>query len=131
MYGTFIRQVRQSRGLSQQALADVVGIDQPNLSAYENDRQLPSSDMLNKILVGCGYLLTAVAGDEHIVCDLPRAGWFDDNFNEQLSHGNAEPDMSPVPASPPTEFASDLERAAHIEQVLALADALRESKAIA
>jgi transcriptional regulator with XRE-family HTH domain len=128
VYGAFIRRVRRSRGLSQQALADIVGIDQPNLSAYENDRQLPSADVLNKILVGCGYLLIACAGGERIVCDLPRAGWFDDE--EQLSQVVPEPAEPPVPESPPTVFASDLDRAAHIEQVLALSDALRASKAI-
>jgi transcriptional regulator with XRE-family HTH domain len=125
VYGTFIRQVRRSRGLSQQALAEIVGIGQPNLSAYENDRQLPSVDVLNKILVGCGYLLTALAGPERIVCDLPHVGWFDDE--EHVSQGDPE---TVQPSTAPTVFSSDAERAALIEQVLALSDALRESKTI-
>src|ERR1700737_2864293 len=91
MYGAFIKQVRVSRGLTQVELARTVGIEQPNLSAYENDRQMPSADVLNRILVGCGYLLEATAGGRRIVCSLPRAPWFADE------HLRSEPGARTAP----------------------------------
>lgn len=78
VYGDFLRSVRRSRGLSQADLARTSGISQPNLSAYENDRRTPTVDVLNRILVSCGYQLAAVAGTERVVCPLPTGGWFPD-----------------------------------------------------
>ncbi|HEY5244239.1 MAG TPA: helix-turn-helix transcriptional regulator [Acidimicrobiales bacterium] len=91
MYGAFLRQVRQSRGLSQAQLGEIAGIKQANVSAYENDRRLPSIDIVNRILVGCGYLLAA--GD--ITCPLPKVGWFPDDDLPP-----AEPDDPPESGDP-------------------------------
>ncbi len=74
MYGTFLRQVRISRNLTQAQLAEVVGISQPNLSAYENDRRSPSLEAANRIIVACGYKLVAEAGSRQVACPLPRVG---------------------------------------------------------
>lgn len=79
MYGAYLRQIRTSRGMSQRTLAEIAGISQPNLSAYENDRRTPTLDVFNRILVACGYLLVADAGpDRRITFPLPKAGWFPD-----------------------------------------------------
>ena len=78
MVGAFLCAVRNSRGLSQQALAEISGISQPNISAIERDRRRPSADTLNRLVVSCGYQLAAVAGDQVVACPLPRAGWFPD-----------------------------------------------------
>lgn len=78
MIGSFIREIRRSRRMSQRQLAEVSGVDQPNLSAYENGRRVPTADTLNRLVVSCGYRLAAVAGDEAIRCDLPQVGWFPD-----------------------------------------------------
>ncbi len=75
MYGAFLRSVRESRGLTQLELGEITGITQSNLSAYENDRQIPSIDIVNTIVVGCGYSLKAVAGDAFIDVPLARGGW--------------------------------------------------------
>jgi transcriptional regulator with XRE-family HTH domain len=91
MYGAFLRQVRESRRLSQTQLGQIVGIEQANISAYENDRRLPSIDVVNRILAGCGYVLAG--GD--ITCPLPKMGWFPD---EDLPP--AEPDDPPESADP-------------------------------
>jgi transcriptional regulator with XRE-family HTH domain len=125
MYGKFIRSVRTSRGLSQSQLARIVGINQPNLSAYENDRQVPSADMLNKIVVACGYLLEAVAGQRRIVGPLPRAGWFqDDDYR-----GNETEPSTVNPTPEPGATTSNPEaQARRLEQVLAISDAMREAK---
>ena len=127
MYGTFIRQARTSRGLTQVELAKTVGIEQPNLSAYENDRQMPSADVLNRILVGCGYFLEATAGDRHLICPLPgsrNVTTFDPRLvpdtSLQFDKSTAKPQL------PDDELS-----AFKLEQVLALADAVRVSKAAA
>lgn len=78
MYGRFIREVRESRRLSQREVAEVSGITQSNISAFENDRRVPSADTLNRLLVACGYELAAVAGEQIVFCNLPRIGWFPD-----------------------------------------------------
>ena len=78
MYGSLVREVRKSRGLSQRELAEVSGIRQANISAIENNRREPSAETLNRLLVACGYQLAAVAGERVIACALPMAGWFPD-----------------------------------------------------
>jgi len=124
MYGSFIRRVRESRGLSQSEVAEITGIPQPSLSAYERDRRLPTADTLNRIVAGCGYVLEAVAGDERVVCTVPRVGWFpDDAWRPELGEPTVtEPSTIDADADPTV-------RAAHVEAVLALGDALREAKA--
>jgi transcriptional regulator with XRE-family HTH domain len=71
MYGAFLRRVRESRGMSQEVLAEVSGIAQPNISAYENDRRTPSLDTFNRILVSCGYELAADGGSTVLHAPFP------------------------------------------------------------
>lgn len=78
MFGDFARHVRESRGLSQSDLAAISGVSQPNISAIENNRRLPSADTLNRLLVASGYEMAAVAGDRAIYAPLPSVGWFPD-----------------------------------------------------
>jgi len=125
MYGAFIRQARVSRGLTQVELARIVGIEQPNLSAYENDRQMPSADILNRILLGCGYLLEATAGERRLICPLPgsrRTTAPNPRFGPEASIQLGE--STAMAAGPDDELS-----ALKLEQVLALADAIRLSKA--
>ena len=127
MYGSFIRQARTSRGLTQVELARIIGIEQPNLSAYENDRQMPSADALNRILVGCGYFLEATAGDRRLICPLPGSRQMtapDPRFYPDTSvriGGSTSKQQEP----------DDELSALKLEQVLMLADAVRVSKAAA
>jgi transcriptional regulator with XRE-family HTH domain len=117
--------VRASRHLTQAELAEITGIPQPSLSLYERDRRLPSIDIVNKILVGCGYLLEAVAGGERIACPLPRAGWYPD---DAWRPDEDEPTVPPEPAA----FGPDADpeaRAKHLERVLALGDSMRAARA--
>ena len=125
MYGAFIRQARTSRSLSQVELARITGIEQPNLSAYENDRQMPSADVLNRILVGCGYILEATAGERRLVCPLPgsrRTTIPDPRFGLDAS-------VLFSVSTPMVRQHDDEMSALKLEQVLALSDAVRESKA--
>lgn len=78
MYGPYLRELRTSRGMTQSQLADISGISQPNLSAYENDRRTPTLDVFNRIAVSCGYQLVADGGRKQVRCPLPKGGWFPD-----------------------------------------------------
>lgn len=119
MYGQFIRSVRTRRGLTQQALAEIAGLPQSNLSAYETGRRNPSVDVLNRLVVAAGLQLAATDGRGTTVwCDLPRAGWFPDEFDPGGLPGDPA-DLAPVlPA-----YASPQERAEAIAAVLDLAEA--------
>jgi transcriptional regulator with XRE-family HTH domain len=106
--------------MSQDELAEVVGISQPNLSAYERDRRVPTADTLNKILVACGYQLAATDGERMIYCTLPVAGWFPDENLPQREPGDPGDEAPSV--TPDTPMA---ERVRAILAVLELADATR------
>lgn len=95
MYGDFIRAVRAARRLSQSELADISGVRQSNISAIETGRRLPSADTLNRLLVACGFELSATAGDRTIYCRLPRAGWFPD---EDLPDSSADDPIDERPS---------------------------------
>ncbi len=128
-YGVFIKAVRRSAGLSQIQLAEIIGVDQPNMSAYENDRQLPSVDMLNRIVVGCGYLLEAVAGERRFACPLPDFVYGGD----QPWEFEPGPATGAAPASDDSTSSRQLldpeRQAQELELVLGLADDLRASTA--
>ncbi len=66
MYGDIVREARTSRGLTQTELSNVSGIDQPNISAIEAGRRLPSAATLHQLLLCCGYELVAIAGERVI-----------------------------------------------------------------
>ncbi|MGI9033745.1 MAG: helix-turn-helix domain-containing protein [Acidimicrobiales bacterium] len=78
MYGTFVRAVREARALTQKELADISGVRQSNISAIESGRRVPSADTLNRLLVACGFEITATAGNRRVYCPLPRGDWFPD-----------------------------------------------------
>ncbi len=112
MFGAFVREVRQSRGMSQQELADNAGLTQSNVSAIENNRRQPSARSLNRILVACGYQLAAVAGPRQIFAPLPP-GWFpDDDLPPRLPGDPPDEEPTITPATPMHE------RVRHINAVL-------------
>jgi transcriptional regulator with XRE-family HTH domain len=120
MYGAFLRQVRESRGMSQGDLAEVSGIGQPNISAYENDRRSPSLDTFNRILVSCGYELAADGGRTVLYAPFPvgAGGYpFDDLPPRLPDDPPDEPPTVPLDATPQ-------ERAAILVSVLDLAAAI-------
>jgi transcriptional regulator with XRE-family HTH domain len=103
--------------MSQAELAAVAGISQPNVSAIENDRRLPSADTLNRLVGACGYELAAAAGDEVLHCPLPEAGWFPDEGRPPPAPGDPGDES---PAIGPTATVEERLRA--IEAALELAD---------
>lgn len=120
MYGAFLREVRESRGLTQVQLAELVGIAQSNLSAYENDRRSPTLDTTNRLLVACGYELAADGGSRSIHCPLPKVGWFpDEDLPPRL------PDDPPDEAPMVTAATPMAERLALFDDLFALAEVRR------
>jgi transcriptional regulator with XRE-family HTH domain len=120
MYGTFVRALRQARGLTQRQVAEIAGVRASNLSAIEHDRRVPSADTLNRLVVACGFELAAVAGGTIVYCELPRAGWFPDD-DVPPRHPGDPPDEPP--ALDPS--ASIEERARALSAVLDAVDATR------
>ena len=53
-FGEKLKQLRQARKWSQPELAEAIGIEQSYLSKLENDKSVPSADMLNRILEAFG-----------------------------------------------------------------------------
>jgi transcriptional regulator with XRE-family HTH domain len=110
MFGAFLLDLRRSRGLTQAELAAVVGIDQPNLSAYEHDRRTPSAETLHRIVTACGYRLVAEAGERRIaLAPPPTPRVASDPHDEPPVVGSADPRV----------------RGEALEQLLRLAEATR------
>lgn len=114
MYGDFVRAVREARGLTQRDVAEVSGVAQANISAIENGRRIPSADTLNRLIVSCGFVLSASAGDRAVYCDIP-----DDLWSRRLP--GDPPDEGPALAA----GASPTQRAEVLAAVLDAVDATR------
>ncbi len=124
MYGAFLRQVRESRGLSQTQLAEVSGVNQPNLSAYENDHRTPSLDTFNRILVSCGYELAADGGSTVLHAPFPigAGGYPFDDLPPRL------PDDPLDISLPVRRYLSSDQRARILTSVLESAEAIRTGR---
>jgi len=120
VFGSFIRQIREGRGLSQSALADLAGIPQPNLSAYERDRRSPSAGTLNRLVMACGYQLAATDYQRIIPCPLPCTAGEWDGAGPLADDPPDEPPRVPRDAPPGV-------RGRALVELLELAEALRPS----
>ncbi len=90
MYGAVVQRARTSRGMTQQQLAAISGIEQSNISAIENDRRVPTVETLHRLLASCGYELMAVAGKR--VIDFPP---FDTGPEDLLGGPDEAPAITP------------------------------------
>lgn len=65
--GALLRSTRVRAGLSQRAFADLIGVAQPTLSAYESGRRQPTFPMLLGLLKRAGFelRLEVVERDNH------------------------------------------------------------------
>jgi len=52
-----LRSARSRSGLTQTAFADLIGVAQPTLSAYESGRRQPTLPTLMRLLAAAGYEL--------------------------------------------------------------------------
>jgi transcriptional regulator with XRE-family HTH domain len=120
VYGPFLAKLRTSRGMTQAQLAEVSGISQPNISAFERGRRTPTLEVLNRLVVACGYQLVADGGSSSVRFPLPRVGWFpDDDLPPALPD---DPVGSPAPIAAHT---SPARRGEILAELLDLADAQR------
>jgi transcriptional regulator with XRE-family HTH domain len=71
-----LRAARRRAGLSQAALAELIGTSQATVSAYESGRKLPSVGTLSRLLDAMGFRLTAEPGAGRLPsrAELARAG---------------------------------------------------------
>lgn len=56
--GEILRKKRGERGMSQRALAERAGIPQPNVSAYERGRRVPTAETLQRLEAALAATLT-------------------------------------------------------------------------
>lgn len=59
--GKRVRELRQRRGWSQQALAERVGVQQKQISSYERDVNIPSGEIFIKLATAFGISLDYLA----------------------------------------------------------------------
>ncbi len=59
-FGKKLKELRKSKGYTQQVLAEKVGIDEKHLSRIENGKYFPSYITLNKLLNALGITVTQI-----------------------------------------------------------------------
>lgn len=91
MIGALVRRLREARGMTQVELAAATGIEQPNISAIENGRRMPTTETAQVLVEALGFELAAVAGDLTVF---------------------VTPGGAAVPASPPDTLSEDDRRKA-------------------
>lgn len=69
MYGSFLRSVRRSNGPTQVESGGIAGLAQANMSAYEDDRWVPTLETVNQIVVEGAAWFAFSVGDQ--VVELP------------------------------------------------------------
>lgn len=57
--------------MSQQDLAGASGVAQPNISAIEHGRRVPTAETLQRLIEGCGFNLLVRAGAHEFVVPSP------------------------------------------------------------
>ncbi|WP_338591984.1 helix-turn-helix transcriptional regulator [Shewanella khirikhana] len=70
--GLKIKDFRQTAGMSQPQLAEAIGIEQSYLSKLENDKSLPSADVLSRLLSAMGIDLETLLSDPLLGTDKQR-----------------------------------------------------------
>lgn len=72
--GTLMRAKRAELKISQQQLANKLGVDRTFISHIENGRKKPTEQMLFRILNALGIPLTDILTDEEVQCLTPEMG---------------------------------------------------------
>ncbi len=61
-YGEYLKEERKARGISQQALAQAVGVTQQAISSYENNVNEPTIGVCDRIATFYGITLDELFG---------------------------------------------------------------------
>lgn len=72
MFGDILKQLRKSRNLTQQELADIIGVEQSSIGKYEGkDKKIPSDAVKERIAdyfgVSIDFLMGRAESDKDIV----------------------------------------------------------------
>jgi len=90
--GQRIEELRKDVGLSQQRLAEEVGITRQLLSMIEIDKRVPSLDVLkllsDKLNVSVYYLLTGIEDQNRLVCE--ETGLSNETINVLIHHNGLD-----------------------------------------
>ncbi len=63
-FGKKLKELRKSKGYTQQALSELIGIDEKHLSRLENGKYFPTYSTLNKLLNVLGVNINELLGIE-------------------------------------------------------------------
>lgn len=62
-FGERLRQLREEKGMSQIALAEKIGVEQPGISLVENGKQEPCLKYIELLALGLGVTLSRMFKD--------------------------------------------------------------------
>lgn len=69
-----IKRIRKERGLTQKRLGEICGIAEPNIRKYENGKQNPKLETVEKIASALGVSAFELMGVEYFDLKYPDAG---------------------------------------------------------
>ena len=72
--GENIKRLRRERGLTQKNLGELCGIAEPNIRKYENGKQNPKLETIEKIATALGVTAFDLMGIEYFDLKYPDAG---------------------------------------------------------
>lgn len=72
--GENIKRLRRERGLTQKNLGELCGIAEPNIRKYENSKQNPKLETVEKIATALGVTAFELMGMEYFDLKNPNAG---------------------------------------------------------
>ena len=72
--GENIKRLRRERGLTQKNLGELCGIAEPNIRKYENGKQNPKLETVEKIATALGVTAFELIGMEYFDLQNPNAG---------------------------------------------------------
>lgn len=76
-YGSILTERRRRAGLTQRALADLIGIDQSTIASIEKDRRKPSLSVLQRWLEACGARIRIVGDEDELAALIVAASRLD------------------------------------------------------
>lgn len=75
----YIKEARESAGLSQKELAQIIGVAPNTMHGYESGKHDPKSDLLTKIAIACHVSVDFLLGQSQIVERAAELGFQDSN----------------------------------------------------
>jgi len=82
-FGTILKKLRQDSGLTQEELANKINTSRSNIANYENDKNMPSVDILDKLsqIFNCSIDYLMGKEEEQDLLNLSKIGFSMDKYN--------------------------------------------------